>query len=315
MNRADVLQMVEGLQRYFVEALGAQDFARFEWLRDEGRHGGGVRFGCAENERFNRASVNVSQVHYDDTPASRLESATALSTIIHPRQPRAPSLHLHISFTQLRGGRGSWRLMADLNPSHEDVAEKEAFEAALRAVAPTVYDEARAAGDRYFFIPALGRHRGVSHFYLEDFETDLAFAERFARAVIDAWLRFFRAPRSPPTPDELAKQLAYHTVYSFQVLTLDRGTTAGLLVHDQNDLGVMGSLPSRVDFELLASWLPRMTRPQDQLLAAIVRPLTPTLSPLRPAREISDQVRRALAQIVRAHYRAHPEAIELQASK
>ena len=60
MNRADVLQMVEGLQRYFVEALGAQDFARFEWLRDEGRHGGGVRFGCAENERFNRASVNTS---------------------------------------------------------------------------------------------------------------------------------------------------------------------------------------------------------------------------------------------------------------
>jgi coproporphyrinogen III oxidase len=33
---------------------------------------------------FDRASVNVSQVHYADEPTRKLASATALSTIIHP---------------------------------------------------------------------------------------------------------------------------------------------------------------------------------------------------------------------------------------
>ena len=42
------------------------------------------------------------------------------------------------------------------------------------------------------------------------------------------------------------KQLAYHTRYFYQVLLLDRGTTAGLLVHDDNDVGTLGSLPGQV---------------------------------------------------------------------
>lgn len=290
-----------------------EEFARHEWLRDDGRHGGGVRYSCAETQRFNRASVNVSSVHYDDEPQRKLSSATALSTIIHPRHPRAPSLHLHVSFTQWRDGKGSWRVMADLNPSHEDAGERERFEAALKRVAPVEFDAARAQGDRYFFIPALGRHRGVSHFYLEDFtsgdfEADRAFAERFVHAVTDAYVELLRLARPAATEEERAKQLAYHSVYLFQVLTLDRGTTSGLMVHDQNDLGVMGSLPAFVDRALLASWEPRMVKPQDELLRAIV-------AVLPESSHVTDEVRIALARVVRSHYRAHPEAVALQAAQ
>jgi len=35
--------------------------------------------------------------------------------------------------------------------------------------------------------------------------------------------------------------------------TADRGTTSGLLVHDENDVGILGSLPSHVDKKLLES--------------------------------------------------------------
>jgi coproporphyrinogen III oxidase len=307
------LELVEGLQRRFVDALGAEDFAPIEWLRDGGRHGGGARFACAETAKFNRASVNVSCVHYDDEPARRLASATALSTIIHPRHPRAPSLHLHLSYTELRDGKGSWRVMADLNPSHADAEEKARFDASLEQVAPAQFDSARAQGDRYFFIPALGRHRGVTHFYLEDFSTgdfeaERAFVERFGRTMLDTWVGILRAAlarHGEPTAEERATQLAYHTLYFFQVLTLDRGTTSGLMIHDQNDLGVMGSLPSWVDRELLASWEPKMPAPQDELLRALVATL--------PDSHVTDEVRVALAGVVRAHYRAHPEAMELQA--
>lgn len=309
------LALVEALQRRFLEAVGPAGFAAHEWLRDGGRHGGGRRYACAETDRFNRASLNVSCVHYDDEPRRRLASATALSTILHPAHPRAPSLHLHASFTELRDGKGSWRLMADLNPSHEDAGEKARFEAAVQRVAPELYEAARAQGDRYFFIPALGRHRGVTHFYLEefsagDFQAELALVERFVSAVIATWVELLNAPRAAPTAEERDRQLAYHTLYFFQVLTLDRGTTSGLLVHDQNDLGVMGSLPSWVDRALLASWEPRMREPQDALLRALVAAL-----PEAQPSHVTDEVRLALASIVRAHYRAHPEAMELQAGR
>jgi coproporphyrinogen III oxidase len=316
--------LVESLQRRFMEGLeavsataGAPDrFTAVSWLRDDGRHGGGTRLEIADTAVFDRGSINVSQVHYDDEPSKRLASASALSTIIHPLSPHAPSVHLHFSFTEMRDGAGYWRLMADLNPSIPHDADRERFIASLRAVAPAQYDHAAAQGDRYFFIPALGRHRGVTHFYLEgyhtDFEADVALTRTVGEAAIDGYCAILAdALRKRPTftTDDRAAQLRYHTLYLFQVLTLDRGTTSGLLVHDQNDAGILGSLPSHVDRALLASWEPRMPPPQDELLRAIVAAL-PDQSPS----PVTVEVKLALAAALRQHYRAHPAALELQAA-
>ena len=316
--------LVQSLQRRFMEGLeavsaaaGAPDrFTAVTWLRDEGRHGGGTRFEIGDTSVFDRGSINVSQVHYDDEPGKRLASASALSTIIHPRHPHAPSVHMHFSFTELRDGSGYWRLMADLNPSIPQAADTERFVASLRAAAPEQYDHAAAQGDRYFFIPALGRHRGVTHFYLEghhtDFDTDAALTRMVGETTIDTYCGILSdalRERTAVAPEDRAAQVAYHTLYLFQVLTLDRGTTSGLLVHDQNDAGILGSLPSHVDRALLASWGPRMTPPQGELLRAIVAVLSDeSPSPVTLAAKL------ALAEALRRHYRAHPEALELQAS-
>lgn len=322
---AAAIDLVEALQLRFKLALeqlaaGRGDegpLAAVEWLRDEGRHGGGRRYVAAETSVFNRAAINVSHVHYDDDPSRKLGSASALSTIIHPVDPRAPSVHIHISWTERKDASGYWRLMADLNPAIPDQAATASFAGALREVAPQLYDEASAQGDRYFFIPALERHRGVTHYYLEgyasdDLEADQGLAQRFGEAAIDRYAALLGAALDqpqPPSEDQRARQLAYHSVYLFQVLTLDRGTTSGLLVHDQNDVGIMGSLPAFVDRELLASWLPRMPEPQRPLLRGIVD----TLAAESPS-HVSDDVRAELAKVLRAHYRAHPEALALQAS-
>ena len=315
------LSLVTNLQTRMVRAQEANARARGDttgfretsWLRDEGRHGGGTRWGVADTATFDRASVNVSQVHYDDEPTKRLASATALSTIIHPRHPHAPSVHIHVSWTEMRDGSGYWRIMADLNPSIVSVADKDRFIAALRDAAPDVFEQAAAQGDRYFWIPALGRHRGVAHFYLEQYassdeDADRALARSVAEAAIDCHAAIVRdalAVSTPPTADERAAQLAYHTLYLFQVLTLDRGTTSGLLVHDQNDVGILGSLPSHVNRELLASWRARVPAPVDQLVERILAAL--------PTDAVDDSAKRALALTVREFYRAHPEALDLQA--
>ncbi|MCX4241676.1 coproporphyrinogen III oxidase [Paraliomyxa miuraensis] len=338
--------LVESLQRRFVDGLeavanahastgGGSDpdrdhdsrwdrFRAVTWLRDEGRHGGGTRWELGDTAVFDRGSVNVSQVHYDDDPARPLGSATALSTIIHPRNPHAPSVHMHFSWTELRNRSGYWRLMADLNPSIPVEVDRECFAASLRGAAPRWYEHAIAQGARYFHIPALQRHRGVIHFYLEghdtgDHEADATLVRTVGERSIDTYCGILSdalAKRREVSEDDRARQLEYHTVYLFQVLTLDRGTTSGLLVHDQNDVGILGSLPSHVDRERLASWEPWMPGPQDELLRALVAALPdPVAREVGPsASPVTTEVKQALASAVRQHYRRHPDALHMQAS-
>jgi coproporphyrinogen III oxidase len=113
--------LVQDLQHHFRAGLHTATGDTLDhaaWVRDHGLHGGGARFMAAETPAFNRAAINVSQVHYDDLPERPLAAASALSTIIHPRNPRAPSIHVHISHTETKAGSATWRIMADLNPAH-----------------------------------------------------------------------------------------------------------------------------------------------------------------------------------------------------
>ena len=320
-------ELVEELQTYFVKKLDnltetfgeAKKCKAVEWLRDEGRHGGGVRFEARDEKVFNRASVNISQVHYDDDETKKLSSATAISCIIHPKNPHAPSMHMHFSWTQMRDGKGYWRLMADLNPSLlPDNSSKKTFDEMLKEAAGEKYlEKGLAQGERYFNIPVLERTRGISHFYLENFNTnnfelDRAYVEQFAKKVVDTYINITTnalEKHKTYTQEEKQRQIDYHTLYLFQVLTLDRGTTSGLLVHAQNDVGIMGSIPSHINRDLLASWVEKMQKPQDELVLALLEAL-----PKENPTPIEIETKKKLANTVRVHYKKYPKALELQAS-
>jgi len=325
-NAASAMELIERLQRRFADRLEAvahkngddTAFSSIEWLRDDGKHGGGARLGVVETTVFNRATINVSHVHYDDIADKRLRSANALSTIIHPQHPQAPSVHMHFSYTELRDGSGSWRLMADLNPSHAIDDDTERFKHALASVAGDAFDHAVKQGDKYFAIPSQQRTRGVFHFYLEghkgdSFDDEKAYVEKVATTAIDTYTDLLgdRLVKASPTvsDDENAHQLRYHTLYGFQVLTLDRGTTSGLLVHDQNDVGTLGSIPTYVDKPYMASLKENVPDAQRPLVDGIVN----ALDDAHPS-PVTDAVRAELAQVLRRHYQAHPDALQLQAS-
>jgi len=315
--------LVKSLQKRFVDKLNAFSFTfgqnkNFEevlWLRDEGIHGGGNRFEARDNQLFNTASVNVSQVHYDEDKTKKLQSASAISTIIHPKNPLLPSIHIHISLTQLRDNTSYWRIMADLNPSIKNSGDKEFFDHTLKKLSKDKYKEGTAQGDKYFNIPALNRHRGVSHFYLENYRTDnkekdYTFAKRFAEGVIDTYIDIITNAikhRTKFSVHELKEQVDYHTLYLFQVLTLDRGTTSGLLIHNQNDIGIMGSLPTFINRTLLKSWIKKVAKPQDELVESLVEAI-------EEKGLIDSYTKEKLASAVREHYKKYPEALKLQAS-
>ena len=315
--------LVTHLQGYFVKALdglsneiGAKKaFEPVEWFRNKGEFGGGVRYVATDETLFNRASVNVSQVQYDSDETKQLASATALSTIIHPKNPHAPSIHMHISWTEMKDGKGYWRMMADLNPSIFNASDKKAFDRVLAQSVPEFYGEASAQGDKYFYIPALERHRGVSHFYLENFSTgekeeDKAMAQTLGENVIDAYVKIIKKAilsHDKISEEDKQAQLAYHTLYLFQVLTLDRGTTSGLLVHNENDVGILGSIPSHVNKELLLSWKEKMPKGQEELLEVIA-------ACLDESGAVEEEQKAALAQAVREFYTKNPQALKMQAS-
>ncbi len=306
------------LQKYFVDALEMlsntlgenKPFVPIEWFREAGKFGGGVRYAAQDEKLFDRASVNVSQVQYESDMQRALSSATALSTIIHPRNPHAPSIHMHISWTEMKEGRGYWRMMADLNPSIFYAEDKALFEKKLQSLVPEVYEDASAQGDKYFHIPVLQRHRGVSHFYLENFtaKDDVQMAKRLIEGAVDIYIEIISKRMTQAVSEaDRAEQLAYHTLYLFQVLSLDRGTTLGLLIHDENDVGIMGSIPSHINTDLLRSWKKKVQTPQDLLIDAI-------LGCLGSSAKVEDTQKTCLAKVTREHYKKYPEALGMQAS-
>lgn len=302
------LEHLSNVQQYFVEQLTqlstGSAFKPVEWLRDNGTHGGGKRFEASDNMVFNRASVNVSQVQYEDNPDKAFLSATALSTIIHPQHPLAPSIHIHVSWTELRNGQQYWRLMADLNPAIEDEADTAVFNQVLKDASGEYFESGIEQGDIYFNIPALNKHRGVSHFYLEGFtgdeNTPELFAIDFATHVIDCYIAILSNKFSglaPPSDTELQQQLDYHTLYFYQVLTLDKGTTAGLLIHSQNDVGTLGSLPAYINRDLLASWIAASPAPKNKLVTDLV-----DLMPKKSSVHINTELKAKIALTIRQHY-------------
>ena len=316
-------EIVRTLQKRFVDKLDDlsakfgenKKFQEVNWLRNNGVYGGGSRFEARDEVLFNTASVNVSQVHYNEDLTKSLQSASAISTIIHPRNPNIPSIHIHISLTSFKDGNSYWRIMADLNPSLENMEDKKIFDESLKQISKENYEEGTKQGEKYFFIPALNKHRGVSHFYLENYKSedkqkDFDFALEFGKTVIDTYINIISnafKTRETFSVQDIKKQLDYHTLYLFQVLTLDRGTTSGLLIHNENDVGIMGSLPKFVNKKLLISWIENMEEIQKTLLENIINSIDDN-------GVINTQTKEKLAQVVRNHYKNNPDALKYQAS-
>jgi len=310
-------QWIQGKLVNSLENLDAQieSFNPIHWLRDEGIHGGGTRYISEENDLFDRASINFSHVHYDDEPNKNLASATALSAIIHPNNPNPPSIHMHFSWTEMRNGSGYWRMMADLNPSISNNSYKEIFEKGLTLSTGEHYNTGRKQGDSYFYIPALNKRRGISHFYLEGFDSgnfnaDYEMTKKVASTVISDYEKILRlAVLEFPhyNLDEKQIQIDYHTLYMYQVLTLDKGTIAGILVHNQNDLGIFGSLPSTINGILFHEWIEKTPPPFDELVRVISSIIGKSKS-----FKIRDSEKLLFAEAIRFFYKQHPQLINFR---
>jgi len=73
------------------------------------------------------------------------------------------------------------------------------------------------------------------------------------------------------------------------------------LIHSQNDIGTLGSLPSHINRKLLKKWIEVTPKPQDNLIKRLLTVIGEQNECL-----ISSQVKAKIAQQVREHYTEYP---------
>lgn len=245
----DALERADGRARFRTDA----------WERPGG--GGGVTRVLEEGDVFEKAGVNVSDVHGSVAPAlaRRLGgegedfSAAGLSVVVHPRSPLVPTAHANVRFLR-RGEAGWFGGGADLTPCYLFEEDCRHFHAVLRAVCerhePGSYPRHKRAADAYFHLPHRGEHRGVGGIFFDDLGGDLdralAFVSDVAAAFLDAYLPVVERRRDLPYGEgERRWQEARRGRYVEFNLLLDRGTVFGLETAGRTE-SILMSLPPRV---------------------------------------------------------------------
>ncbi len=258
------------LQDRIVEALQARD-PGLEVVEDPYRRtdhagdpGGGGRTRALRGTVIEAGGVNVSAVYgaLDPRFAEQLGGAgddrlwaAGISLILHPRNPRVPTVHMNFRMIAL-GDRTWFGGGADLTPFYPHEGDFRHFHRTWRdATAPLgTWDAWKAACDAYFVNAHRdGEMRGIGGVFFdhwrrgtlaEDADTVLALSEHFLPSylpILDA-----RKDEAFDADDEAFMLFRRGRYVEFNLLH-DRGTVFGLRSNGRTD-SILVSLPPRVTF-------------------------------------------------------------------
>ena len=296
------------LQDQIVAALEAADGHRFRedsWQRPGG--GGGRSRVLADGALFEKAGVNFSDVHGELRPemAGALPGdgarfrATGVSLVLHPRNPRVPTMHANVRHIE-RGGTAWFGGGTDLTPYYVVPADATHFHRTLRDAcapfSPLFYPRFKRWCDEYFFLPHRGEPRGVGGVFFDylgaggeaaarrtrdssapadatpdpiedDGERLFAFVQALGGAIMPAYLPIVERRRAEPWGErERRWQLVRRGRYVEFNLLYDRGTIFGLKTDGRIE-SILMSLPPEVRWEYAA--VPEPGSAEAESLAAI----------------------------------------------
>ena len=192
--------------------------------------------------------------------------ATAISAIVHPRNPNVPTTHMNLRMFLLDTKEKHWFFGGGFDltpylPFEEDI--KFWHEHARKICnSDTQYLELKQNCDQYFYLPHRGETRGVGGIFFDDFNSDgFANCFDFVKSVGECFLLTYRTIVSrrahlPWSPEEEEWMLVRRGRYAEFNLAIDRGTKYGLQSGRRIE-SVLASLPPRVlwryQHEMLAS--------------------------------------------------------------
>ncbi len=247
-----------------------------------------------ESEVIERAGVNFTHTVDSALPeaatARRPElsggrySAGSLSTIVHPKNPYAPTSHANWRYfeaTPAGGGETTWWFGGgfDLTPYYgfEEDARRwhRVARDACAAFGEDLYPRFKARCDSYFYLPHRKEPRGIGGLFFDDhaeggFEHCFALIRALGHAYLEAYLPIL--DRRLPMPwgeRERDFQLYRRGRYVEFNLIYDRGTLFGLQSGGRAE-SILVSMPPRVRWTY--DWQPEPGSPEERLMTEFLRP-------------------------------------------
>ncbi|KAG2700538.1 hypothetical protein I3843_06G002200 [Carya illinoinensis] len=282
--RARFEKMIRDAQDTVCEAIEAVDggshFKEDVWSRPGG--GGGISRVLQDGAVWEKAGVNVSVVYGVMPPeAYRAAKASAdnqmkpgpvpffaagISSVLHPKNPFAPTLHFNYRYFETDAPKDSpgaprqWWFGGgtDLTPAYIFEEDVKHFHLAQKSACdkfdPTFYARFKKWCDDYFYIKHRGERRGLGGIFFDDLndydqEMLLSFATECANSVVPAYIPIIQKRKDMPFTDQHKawQQLRRGRYVEFN-LVYDRGTTFGLKTGGRIE-SILVSLPLTARWE------------------------------------------------------------------
>jgi coproporphyrinogen III oxidase len=255
---------------------GEGKFREDAWVRESG--GGGISRVLSGGKVFEKAGVNLSVV-YGSMPQEALRAATergvdrtkgmkpgervpffacGLSSVMHPRNPFAPTMHFNYRYFETDGGIWWFGGGTDITPAYLDVDDMKHFHGTYKEACdkhdPTFYPKFKKWADEYFTIAHRGETRGLGGIFFDDLndrdpEKLLAFAAEGLNAVVPAYAPIVTKHKDDPfTAEQKNWQLMRRGRYVEFNLVYDRGTIFGLKTGGRIE-SILMSLPETARWE------------------------------------------------------------------
>lgn len=250
-------------------------FIEDAWTYATGNGGGWTRV-LEQGQHLERAGVNVSHITGEKLPAAATQKrpdlagfnfeALGLSTVIHPRNPYAPTAHANVRFfLAYQGDAAVWWFGGgfDLTPYYgfeEDCRFwHEHAKQACAVLGKDTYSKYKAECDEYFFLKHRNEPRGIGGIFYDDlnqpdFETCFQFMQNVGQHFTEAYAQILaRRKQYVYGERERAFQLYRRGRYVEFNLVFDRGTLFGLQSQGRTE-SILVSMPPVVTWEY--DWQP-----------------------------------------------------------
>ncbi len=269
----------------------SQNFATDTWQRAEG--GGGISRVLENGEVIERGGVNFSHVFGTTLPpsasASRPElagrsfQALGISLVIHPRNPKAPTVHMNVRFfiAEKENEAPVWWFGGgyDLTPYYGYIEDCVHWhQNAKKACVPFgehLYPQYKKWCDDYFYIKHRQEARGIGGIFFDDvnqFDFDTCF--NFIKSVGDSFLTGYKPilvkrKDEPYTDQQKDFQCYRRGRYVEFNLVYDRGTLFGLQSNGRTE-SILMSLPPVVHYRY--DWQPSLGSDEERLMNFFLPP-------------------------------------------
>ena len=264
-------QLFAGLQDEIQAKLADLDGAGAFVGEDTALPGGGMTRPrvLQDGARIEKAAILFTHASGDHLPAAATDrnphlagrpfEATAISLIVHPRNPYVPTAHMNLRFFLVGAsntrGEPHWHFGGgfDLTPYYpftEDVVHWHRTAYAACRPHGDVYARLKANCDTYFYLPHRKEARGIGGIFFDDwseggYDASLALVTDVGKHFLPAYCPIFeRRATMPWRQREEDFMLFRRGRYAEFNLAVDRGTRYGLQ-SGRNVESVLASLPPR----------------------------------------------------------------------